>query len=136
MLKRKQPIELVQAERPYFDENGYFRFRVVSSDARHATQLKEFPRGLITWLERFESSCVLDCCGLNALSFKLPTEWDKRWNFNSQTVKLLEAVREEALKSESDVLNVFSFHESLYRDDLLFLLDYLQEGMKKSIEYK
>ncbi len=123
-------------EPSYFDEEGYFRFRPVSSDARHAETLSPFPRELVTWFERFESSCVLDCCGLNALSFKLPTEWDKRWNYNSQTMKLLEALREEVLQAKSEVLKVPNFYETLYKDDLLFLLDYLQSGMRKSIEYK
>ena len=133
-MKRK--VAELRQEPPFFDEDGSFHFRPVSSDARLAVRLKSFPEELIRWFERFETNCAFSCCGLAALGFKPTTGWDKRWNYNAQTMKLLESLRDEVERAPSEVLRIPDFQNVLYKDDLLYLIDYLQEEMNKSIRWK
>ena len=121
---------------PFFDKDGSFHFQPVASDARLAVRLNPFPEALIRWCERFETNCAFGCCGLAALGFKPATQWDQRWVYNSQTMKLLQSLRDEVERAPSEVCRVPDFQMVLYKTDLLFLIDYLQEEMNKSIRWK
>ncbi len=133
-MKRK--VAEPKQEPPFFDEDGTFHFQAVSSDARLAVRLKPLPEKLVRWCERFETNCHFDCCGLYTLGFKPATQWDKRWVYNSQTMTLLQCLRDEVECAPGEVLNIPNFQAMLYKNDLLFLIDYLQEEMHKSVKWR
>ena len=132
----KRRVSEPKQEPPFFDEKGTFHSRPVSPDARLGVQLQSLPAELIRWFERFETDCNFSCCGLHALGFKSATQWDKRWVYNSQILKLLQGMRDEVEGAASEVLRVPDFQDALYKDDLLFLIVYLQEEMNKSVRWK
>ncbi len=132
----KREVAEPKQEPPFFDEEGFFHFQPVSSDARFAVRLNPFPEVLIRWFEKFEIGCVFGCCGLGTLGFKPATVWDKQCAYNSQIIKLLQSLRDEVERAPSAVLDAWDFQCVMYKSDLLFLIDYLQEEMGKSIRWK
>ena len=130
-MKRK--VTKPKQEPPFFDEEGRFHFQSVSSDARFSVRLKPFPEKLYRWFERFNTYCVLECCGLNALTFLPSGQWNKRWVYNSEIMKLLQALHDEAYGVQSEVVEIAEFQQALYKSDFLFLIDYLQKEMHRSV---
>ena len=131
----KKPAIEFEPEAPFFDEQGGFHFHPVSSDARFAIELKPFPDELIAWFEQFQVSCVLSCCGIGALGFEPATRWKQQWHYDSRIMKLLQTLRDEIASAPSEVLSVRDFLQTFYKDDLLFLIDYLQNEMRKAIAW-
>ena len=123
---KNQTTELTP-ELPFIDEQGRFRFHPVSSDARVAIELKPLPNELTEWLEQFQTVCVLECCGINALGFETGNRWSEQWNYNARITKLLQNLRDEIASAPGEVLYIEVFQYILYKDDLLFLIDYLQQ---------
>ncbi len=121
---------------PYFDEEGVFHPRVVSSDARKAVLLPAISPRMMDFLIRFETSCYLDCCGFAALSFKTVVEWDKRWNFQFETMKAIRLEIEKAQTLETEVIQIHELQRDFYKADWLMLLEFLAENMENSKEWK
>ncbi|RYX85097.1 hypothetical protein EON83_07570 [bacterium] len=132
-MKKRQHSPTTQQE-PFFDEGGFFHYRNVSSDARKAVRLPPLSPQLMDFFESFASNCSIECCGISALVFELPTKWDKdkRWNYNSEVFKSLQAEVERAEGMEAGVIQVWELQKSFYKDDWLFSLRYLMENMEKT----
>ncbi|BCM89769.1 hypothetical protein IAD21_01616 [Abditibacteriota bacterium] len=125
-----------QQQTPYFDEEGVFHPRILSSDARKAVLLSPLSPRMMIFLTRFESSCTLDCCGFSALAFRPPVEWDKRWNFQFETMKAIQLEIEKAQSLEAEVIRVHELRHDFYKADWLMLLNFFAANMEKSRQWK
>lgn len=130
-MKKRQaaPIET----QPFFDEKGVFQFRPVTSDARKAVRLPPLSPSLMDFFESFASNCSIECCGIFALVFPPPNEWDKnQWHYNHNVFKQLQAELTKAEELEANVVQIKELHIAIYKDDWLFFLRHLMENMEKS----
>jgi len=157
-MKRK--VTSPKPEPPYFDEKGYFHFRLVTSDARHAVRLKPFPVELAHWFQDFQGYKDDEYDGLKTYRFDPPHNWDKiapphgwdefytphiwnklkerrdtRWRYNARIRDMLQSLRDEAESAASEVIVIPEFEEMLYKSDLLFLIDHVQEEMCKNLQW-
>lgn len=89
----------------------------------------------LRFLIRFENRCTFDCCGVSALQFAPPVEWDRRWNYQFETMKEIQAQIERAQNNKAEVIGVDRLWV-LYKDDWLFFLRYLEGNMEKTKQWK
>ena len=112
---------------PYIDENGCF----VRRATLNFKSAKDYaiPISIFKFLRRFESSCTLGCCGFSALRFELPSADDARWTIEFRLEN--ELARERENLAAVSVENLLLFDGHIRKDDLMFLFEWLENGLRE-----
>jgi hypothetical protein len=134
MSKRKPSSTPVPIEVGFSDEGDFHPRPIAEEDLSSADKVFLSPV-FLRFLIRFEKRCTFDCCGVSALQLDPPVEWDRRWNYQFETMKEIQAEIERAQNNKAEVIGVDRLWV-LYKDDWLFFLRYLEENMEKTKQWK
>jgi len=125
-----------QTPLPYVDEHGFFRRTNILARVKDAKIYPTLPTELRDFIFRFQTACVVECCGLDAFEFTSSNQADERWAPNLLVEILLEEEITKMDKFPGDILTVHELNQLIYKQDAIFLFLFLKENLRKRREAK
>ena len=107
------------------DEHGFFTPNFRSDAGKQSCEHLGLPEPLRDFFKRFETECVVECCGIDAFCFSAPTAEDLRWARERKISRFLESEIERAEDMSAGVVRIWEINQLLTRDDWILLLRHL-----------
>ncbi|HEX8464893.1 MAG TPA: DUF6331 family protein [Abditibacterium sp.] len=111
-------------------EDGFFH---ISNTPRHpmdkAQTYPPLPEPIRKFLLQFETTCVVDCCGIDAFLFSPPDPEDLRWRPPASLSQLIEREIEKVEEFPGKILTIWELNQHFEKEDFVFLLQYLRDGI-------